>query len=121
MCHQSWGSTYTRAFKNIVVFGLKTGSTYTRIDLYKRKYGIIVNSISVVTIMIMIVIVIVIVIIVIVMNVIIIAIAIAIAIVNVLVLVRSPSTGASVSTNFRQVNPFPSSFIFRTMASAEKC
>ena len=26
--HQSWGSTYTRAFKNIVVFGLKNGGRF---------------------------------------------------------------------------------------------
>ena len=47
--HQSWGSTYTRAFKNIIVFGLKNRgwlihkSTYTRentVPVFKCKNNV---------------------------------------------------------------------------------
>ena len=35
--HQSWGSTYTRAFKNVVVFGLKIGDRPIHESTYIEK------------------------------------------------------------------------------------
>ena len=39
--YQSWGSTYTRAFKNIVVFGLKNGGRLTHESTYTRENTVI--------------------------------------------------------------------------------
>ena len=41
MYYQSWGSTYTRAFKNIVVFGLKNGARLTHESTYTRENTVI--------------------------------------------------------------------------------
>ena len=44
--HQSWGSTYTQVFKNIIVFGLKNGGRLIHESTYTRENTVTVPLLS---------------------------------------------------------------------------